>query len=190
MTTLYSWQNASCTLQQALQAISGEFIGYCISPQVFRFARCVSGVIETAAPLALDQVYEARFCNANLALRWLRDAAGQGEGTAVLLAEDQACQPADWNALSRLDGLTELDGDRVLTGVLGGDADKPGWRLMNAPRHGVLAIPLTVEASDKSRVAWRGREYIGLAPGRAGEDGNRMVVEERMLGLVIIKGEK
>lgn len=190
MTTLHSWHKENCTLIDALQGIDQELIGYCMSPQHFRFTRILNGDIETAEPLALDQVYEARFCNETVELRWLRNPENKDKGDALLLMEESASLPSEWKMQQSLKDLETLDGQRLMTGTLGGDADKPGWRMMDAPRHGKVAIPFSGEAGEKMKLAWNVREYIGNAPGLAGEDKNRMVIEERILGVQGVMGSE
>lgn len=181
--TLHAYHQSGLSLQDALAALphNATLQGYCISPAAFNFAR-YAGQLDSVEPLAIDQVYEARFFNAQVELRWLRDPAGGGEGSAVWLAEQPLHLPQGWHAAPLPDLIPLPDSHRVLTGTLASPADRAGWQTLNAPRHGTLCIPLDVPAPGQ-RPAWRVREYLGPAPGTAGEDGNHMVVEERLIGL-------
>ena len=189
MSTLYSWRKEAITLADALQSLAAnDLTGFCMGPAHFRFAHSQGGQLQFSECLELEQVYEARFFNAELELRWLRDPARQGAGMAVCLAES----PLDLDGWKKLDDLTAeplADSTRPMTGTLGGEPDEStGWPLMDAPRHGQVAVPLTNNDPGK-RPAYRVREYLGAAPGEAGVDGNRMVVEERIVGIVIAEME-
>jgi len=56
---------------------------------------------------------------------------------------------------------------------------------MHAPRHGEVAVPAIGAAGE--RLCLISREYLGAAPGTAGEDGNHLVVEERLLAIAVCK---
>jgi CRISPR-associated protein (TIGR03984 family) len=187
--TLYAWSKTAVTLTDALAAIPDELTGFCASPQAFCFARLRTGVLECAID-DRSQIIEARLGNKKAELRWLRDPAGRGEGQAVLLAEIPRSMPHGWAALPPLEGLEFWDSRRLLTGTLAPESPQPGWRSMNAPRHGVVAVPVGSDQLAHKRLKWCVREYLGPAPGSAGEDGNRIVVEERLLGLTVVKGEQ
>jgi CRISPR-associated protein (TIGR03984 family) len=187
--TLHAWRKTAVTLTDALAAIPDELTGFCASPQAFRFARLRGGTLECAID-DTSQIIEARLGNEEAELRWLRDPAGRGEGEVVLLAETRRSMPDGWASLPALEGLRACDSLRLLTGTLAPESPQPGWRAMNAPRHGVVAVPVGSDQLAHKRLKWCVREYLGPAPGSAGEDGNRIVVEERLLGLKMVKGEQ
>jgi hypothetical protein len=62
----------------------------------------------------LDQVYEARFFNNTLELRWLRDPESNGVGQAACLSEE-SITPNGWTRGSR-DDLKPLPGQYLLSG--------------------------------------------------------------------------
>jgi hypothetical protein len=184
MIRLFSYRKEGLGLADALDALGHQTLqGYCITPAAFVFARYVGGSVETVESRPIDQVYEARFFNGDVELRWLREPAGQGCGVAVWLAERPLELPTDW-AVAEMAGLEALpDCGRLMTGTLAqAMAGQPGWHEMNAPRHGRIAVPLA-DGRPGCRPAWILREYLGTAPGTAGEDGNRLVVEERIVGI-------
>jgi hypothetical protein len=187
MITLHAYRTEDMGLGDAMGALPGqELQGYCITPASFRFARASAGVIDTDAPCPQDQIYEARFFNPTLELRWLRDPGGNGAGTAVWLSEAHLNLPG-WEH-SELPDLTALPNQtRLLTGSLAQPASKrPGWCNMHAPRHGQVAVPCDQGLSG-DRIGWQVREYLGPAPGSAGEDGNHMVVEERIIAIAAVR---
>lgn len=186
MTKLYSWCRDAITLTDALQTLAKPLTGFCMSPARFCFAHWqdTKQLQLGQDPPAINQIYEARFFNAELELRWLRDPAGDGTGMAVRLSESDI-NLADWQANVTLDVEPLPDSYRLMTGTLSTEIDeKTQWPLMNAPRHGKVAVPVK-SSTTGGRLAYLVREYLGPAPGKAGEDGNRMVVEERIIELTI-----
>lgn len=186
--TLYSMRKKNIGLVAALEAAAPGVVlaGFCYSPAAAFFARWDGETLQAGDGGTLGQVYEARFFAAAGELRWLRDpqdAAGRGD--AVWLTES-ALASSDWTALSPLPDLEAIAGRRLLTGVIAGPGE-PGWSVMHAPRHGQVAVPLTCPAAAVGRrLALTNREYLGDAPGSAGEDRNRVVVEERLLSIVVL----
>lgn len=192
MTKLYTQRNQALTLNDALAAFPEQILaGFCMTPAQFVFARWDGRAVEAAAGIDLAQVYEARFFNASGELRWLRDPATAGSGSAVWIAETETMLP-EWERGQPLDvePLSESDTHRLLTGVLAEQHESlAGWRWMNAPRHGKVAVPVS-GGNAEQRLAYVVREYLGSAPGNAGKDGNKMVVEERIIGITVVEGEK
>lgn len=177
---------ANVTLPQSLQQLPEiELVGYLMSPRGFRFIRWRGGRLEGDTLPSEEQVIEARLGCPTGELRWLRNPNGKGEGVAVWLTEEQA-GPNDWAQVAQRGCQLSRDVLQLLTGTLAGAHPEggPGWSLMNAPRHG--KVPLPLDARPGERPAMRLREYLGAAPGQAGEDGNQMVIEERLLGLEVI----
>ena len=181
---LHYYRREACTLAEALAALHGVVLqGFGYTPARFVFLRWDGHALETGrVDDALDQVYEARlFEPAALELRWLRDpAAPEPRGVAVLLSET-ARAPDGWQALAPLDYQQGLDDVAHLGAPLAADAAaRPGWWRFDAPRHGKLELPLA-QARPGERLLLRRREYLGRAPGEAGRDGNRQIVETRLL---------
>lgn len=182
--TLYSLIRQEIGLTDALHgAAAGEvLVGFCYSPAHVFFVRWDGGALETGDGGNLAQVYEARLFAEAGELRWLRDPEHvQGHGDAVWLSESPV-QRSGWTRLSPLEGLEPIAGQRLLTGLLGKPV-KAGWSSMHAPRHGEVAVPAVGAAGQ--RLCFTLREYLGQAPGTAGEDGNRLVVEERLLSIAV-----
>jgi CRISPR-associated protein (TIGR03984 family) len=182
--TLYSLRRQGAGLGDALQDVAaGEVVvGFCYSPTRVFFVRWDGATLETGDPADLGQVYEARLFAEAGELRWLRDPAHvDGFGDAVWLSESRV-ECAGWVPLSPLVGLEAIAGQRLLTGVLGKPV-KAGWSSMHAPRHGEVAVPAVGAAGQ--RLCFTLREYLGQAPGTAGEDGIRLVVEERLLAIAV-----
>lgn len=187
--TLYGMRKQGISLAAALHVAAPGFalVGFCASPASAFFARWDGATLHPGDTGDLGQVYEARLFAVAGELRWLRDPeSASGLGDAAWLAET-AVGLDDWTALSPLENLDAIDGQRLLTGVLGRPGED-GWSVMNAPRHGQVTVPVAFPAKDAvgRRLAMTVREYLGDAPGSAGEDGNRLVVEERLLSIVVL----
>lgn len=148
--------------------------------------------VENPAKLRLEQVYEARLWTAHWEVRWLKDPeADDGRGRAVALAET----PLDWTGWSPLPALEDLEPledevfcRQILDGkVRTGDAPLPGWCWLKPSGRRPVAVPCS--APENAGLAYRLREYLGPAPGRAGErHGNRLVVEARILSIEPLEG--
>lgn len=173
-----------CTLEQALAALPGIALqGYGLSPARFVFLRWNGAALETGREDdALAQVYEARLFEPEaVELRWLRDAADpEPRGVAVLLSET-ARSLEGWQPLETVDYEGWIDeASQLGTPVAADAAAREGWWRFDAPRHGKLELPVS-QACAGQRLLLRRREYLGLAPGEAGRDGNRQIVETRLL---------
>jgi CRISPR-associated protein (TIGR03984 family) len=187
--TLNGMSKRSIGLAAALQAVASNtaLVGFCASPAAIFFVRWDGATLHPGDAGDLGQVYEARLFAVAGELRWLRDPENAaGLGSAAWLAETPLGVD-DWTALSPLRNLDAIDGQRLLTGVLGRPGEA-GWSFMNAPRHGQVSVPVAFPGKDAvgRRLAMTAREYLGDAPGSAGEDGNRLVVEERLLSIVVL----
>ncbi|WP_295888653.1 hypothetical protein [uncultured Thiohalocapsa sp.] len=110
----------------------------------------------------LSQVYEARLFNEDGELRWLRDPEAPGTGRAAWITEADAPAPVGFTALPSLTDLETLRGGKILS--YGNDF--PGAQVP-----GGLG-------------GYRVCEYIGRAPEPAGTDGNRIIVEHRLLSIL------
>lgn len=205
--SIFSWHHPAIALGEALAAIHGSGwkncsgdtlpIGLFYTPKKCLFGRTPSdGTIETPEDggLNLAEVFEARVFNTDGELRWLRDPEGDGTGQAVFVAEKNNAPPDGWQNGKPLTCLTLVEDDYLLWGTTTGWNKKKNWLQLATPRIGGLYVPVpsTVPPGEKKRLQLQHREYIGLAPGAAGEHGNMAVVEERLLGveeLVAGKGE-
>lgn len=182
--TLHSYRREACTLNEALAALPGLVLqGFAYAPARFVFLRWNGRTLDTGrADDDQDQFYEARLFEPEaVELRWLRDPdAARGVGTAVLLSETaRACE--GWRALPALDYEQRIDDAAYLgTPVAAEPASREGWWRFDAPRHGKLELPLG-NAQPGRRLRLLRREYVGPATGAAGQDGNREIVETRLL---------
>ncbi|WP_374690957.1 CRISPR-associated protein Csx19 [Accumulibacter sp.] len=182
--TLYSLRRNGVHLAEALHGVAAGVVlaGLCHSPMRAFFVRWDGGALAPGDGGDLAQVYEARLFAESGELRWLRDPEDAGgRGDAVWLSESPVDR-AGWLPLDPLAGLTVIAGRRLLTGVLG-EPRESGWSGMHAPRHGEVAVPAVGAAGE--RLCLISREYLGAAPGTAGEDGNDLVVEERLLAIAV-----
>jgi hypothetical protein len=175
MTTLYRYSRRDAALGECLAAAAAKanLQGYCHSPRWTRFATCddkgqLAFVPRLGSPdsEALDQVYEARFFCEAAELRWLRDPDGTGNGQAAWVSEAEGAPEGFMPLEKPLDRLTDLEILKALE-----------TRIAIQPRAELPGI------DPGKRGAYRLREYIGLAPGQAGADGNCMLVEQRILGI-------
>jgi hypothetical protein len=162
MTCLYRFTCADVTLAACLaESFSATKLhGLLQAPGEVRLIAW-PGLEQEGADALLPQVYEARLFNAHGELRWLRNPESAGTGSAAWITDAEATAPAGF---SPIESLTELEirDDRILS--YGNDfpgADIPG-----------------------GLGGYRVREYIGRAPDPAGADGNRIVVEQRVFGIL------
>jgi CRISPR-associated protein (TIGR03984 family) len=138
----------------------------------------------------LTTVFEARIFNPSCEVRWLHKSGGKGSG--VFLSEN-ASGPGDWVSLSPVGSIKEPENHRyLLWGMTVKDDAKElatGWSWLAAANIGKYAIPLAGDGLERrARLVYR--EYIGLAPGEAGDrHGNVTVCEERLLGFEWFPGE-
>lgn len=193
MIKLYTLRRDAVTLNAALEAFPDQTLaGFCMTPAKFVFAQWNGKAVETADVIDLTQVYEARFFNATGELRWLRDPAADGSGSAVWMTETETMLNG-WDTVNphlEVEPLSDTDTHRLLIGVWAESHESlVGWSRMNAPRHGKVAIPFT-GGNARQQLAYVVREYLGYAPGSAGDDENKMVVEERIIGITVVEGKK
>lgn len=190
MIKLYTQRHDAVTLNDALPAFTGQtFTGFCMTPAKFVFAQWNGNLVETANGIDLAQVYEARFFNESGELRWLRDPATEASGTAVWIAEAEL-ELAGWEKMNPVDVESLPDSQRLFTGILAEPHETlTAWSWTNAPRQGKVALPFFGGKAGR-RLAYMVREYLGDAPGCAGQDGNKMVIEERIVGIVLAEGVK
>lgn len=188
--TLYVWRRDAIGLQEALEGTGGRRLkGICYAPLACGFAEWIGGRFVAAdRRLELEQIFEGRFFDEQGEFRWLRDPAGGGKGTAIYVAD-------------QTDGFTGL-GDPEPLPVLGwcdetylvwGQScgphdDQEDWSCVSSAAIGTLLLPVG-DLPNGYRVALEVREYFALARGEAGEDGNVVVVEERLRGLKVRASE-
>jgi hypothetical protein len=166
MTSLYRYRRRDASLSDCLAAVAANapLHGYCHSPRWTRFGACdgrglltFAGQESGAATAPLDQIYEARFFCDSGELRWLRDPESDGTGQGAWVSEVQGV-PEGFESIDTLDGLTAMTGQIAIQ------------------HRAELPAPLRADPA-----AYVIREYIARAPGQAGQDGNCMVVEQRIL---------
>lgn len=191
--TLYHARCQGIPLEQALTQIATvtdqELTGLLYSPSCCEFARRRDGQAGNASgPADLSQVFEARWFNDTLELRWLRDAQSPGTGTAVCLSED-AIELDDWEVNADTD-LEPLPGQYLLSGWGSEAPNLPeGWSRLSNASVGKHLIPLADVGAHRNALLLY-REYLGPAPGAAGsEHGNWSVREERLIKLAIAEDQ-
>lgn len=156
MTTLHQYHQEKVKLADCL---SDSFAGVRLEGFLQTPSRLIwlDGTQNPAGVDGLEQAYEARlFCDRG-ELRWLRDPESAGDGRAAWLSE-QNHAPDAFEELDCIQAEDIIDGQILAYPPNPHDADAPA-------DFGGYAI----------------REYIGYAPGTAGEDGNLMVREQRIL---------
>ncbi len=186
MSKLYGYSVAGVRLADALALFSDvELTGYVQTPAHFLFCKWNNSTLEFGIAGEPEQIYEAKlFCEAG-EFRWVRNPQFGLAGNAAWVSETEKSL-SGWEPQTPLDVLP-IDGDRLMTGNVTSAHDRlAGWSWMDAPRHGKVALP----ASGIGRPVFRVREYLGNAPGSAGEDGNRMVIEERITAIGFIGIDK
>lgn len=181
---LHYYRRTGCTLNEALAALSGLALhGFGYAPARFVFLRWTGEALETGRrDDRLDQIYEARLFEPEaVELRWLRDPeAIEPRGVAVLLSES-ARTLERWQTLASRPYTQRLDhAAYVGTPVAADVAARPGWWRFDAPRHGTLELPVA-QARPRQRLVLRRAEFLGLAPGEAGQDGNHQIIDTRHL---------
>jgi CRISPR-associated protein (TIGR03984 family) len=164
------------TLLEALEGF-GPHTGICYSPQAAFFAvwdgqNAQSAHGEHLKPVD-DQIYEARFFNGEGELRWLRDSY-RATGNAAYLSESDKV-PAGWNPLPSFTAEPVL-GQYRLRGKPTNDHAPPGWSCLGEAAINTYAIPLPLGEGKLAQVNYR--EYLGLDPGAAGQDGNVVVLAQ------------
>ena len=172
-TTLYRHQCKAVALTDCLSRSFSKhrLVGYCQTPRRLLFGTWDGAVYLDANDTETDltQVYEARLFSEAGELRWLRDPESDGLGRAAWLSETDDC-PEEFSAL---DALTELG---IIDQFQLGSSVVPN-RVLTQSRAHLPGVP------SGQRGVYRIREYIGAAPGEAGTQGNRIIVEQRSLGI-------
>lgn len=185
ITMLRSWRAEGVTLESALSSFAGRALtGLCYGPGFCAWvlwngdqAQCPEEGFD------LGQVFEARFFDAGGELRWLRDPAGEGTGSAVYLSEGTTAPAEDWMPQTALEDCEVQPGRYLLWGQ-GCDTQESlqGWSHVSAASIGTRATPVSGLTAG-GNVYLDYREYIGRDCGPAGEDGNAAVLEQRFLRL-------
>jgi len=170
---LYRYQSAAIALADCLAQSFAKrrLLGYCQTPRSLLSGTWDGGAYqdEQDADADLGQVYEARFFSDDGELRWLRDPQTDRLGQAAWLSEIEAC-PDGFSALDALQELAKIDQFDLRGGIV------PN-RILTQSRARLPGVP------KGQRGVYRLREYIGPAPGEAGKQGNRIIVEQRILGI-------
>lgn len=167
-TTLYRYTHDNIPLTEALNAgwSDARLIGYVQAPDRL--------VLDTGPSAAqVPGIYEARFFNEEGELRWFHDPAVDAAGRAVWLTEqprDPVRMPSGFRPLDPLTALEAIDHLRL------GGQDRTNQVVLQT-RASIPGIP------PGERAVYIVREYLGPAPGLAGEDGNWLVIEHRIRGI-------
>jgi CRISPR-associated protein (TIGR03984 family) len=191
-TTLYTWTKGAVTFTAAMQAVAqtlgGNLVGLFYSPQTCQFGLYCNGAFldEAAKSLRLSYVYEARVFTEQGELRWWNDpATGFGQGQAAYLSEAQR-PPDGWPDCPAVRHEVVRWPNHYLLWGEGWDTNTrtlaAGWSRLAAGRIGTLPVPFG-GLQPKERLQLSTVEYFGQAPGLAGEHGNVVVVEERLVKL-------
>lgn len=190
--TLYSFTAAEITLADAVGVLSDDIAwGLCYTPARCAFALREGGRLldHKGRPLDPSQVFEARVFGPGGEMRWLRDPERQsGEGRAVYLSE-ASTGPQGWTS-SQMDHLLALENHYLLWGQMlpphpNGATPRPSWVVLGTARVGTLHVPFSGELTEGQGLRLVCREYLGPAPGDAGEQGhgNQVVRAERLCGI-------
>lgn len=192
-TALYIWTKEQMALDDALRAAEylvggAPVVGLFYSPRWCRIGLYRDGAFkdENDAPLELTHVFEGRIFSERGELRWWNDpATGFGRGKAAYLSEINR-SPEGWPhpPVGRED-LFPCPNQYLLWG----EGWKPkkrtlvaGWSCLATGRIGTLMVPFP-DLPPKERLQLTTIEYLGLDPGEAGQHGNVVVIEERLLKL-------
>ena len=197
--TVYRYRHNSISLTQSLNECAtlttmippNDFLwGLCYSPTACFWVKWKPNASNPLEILqhqsAWPRVYEARFFNAHLDLHWQAPTEDLQQGQAICLTEksDIDQPPLDWMVIPELRALKTLQTDLLLAGdVLQADSQQKDWTWVSSARLGQLSVPM-IASDPAQRFTLRSYEYIGLAPGSAGEDGNCTVIGERWYALV------
>lgn len=188
--TLYGF-SADLILADAIQALGGDCgIGLLYTPRRCCFACRGGGVLRDAdgRDTDLDQVFEARIFGPAGELRWLRDSRQAGSGRAVYLSETDR-GPGGWDQLTPIERLRVRENHYLLWGQMlsahtDGSPPRDGWALLSASRIGEVPVPFAGPLQEGQGLRLLAREYLGLAPGEAGErHGNQVVRAECLRGI-------
>jgi hypothetical protein len=196
--TLHRYKDSKVRLVKCVAEIAPTLTltGWCATPQRLF---CVSvdahgwrdhlGQPMSAADAAIAQVYEAclfhpepgpfevgALLTTGGELRWLRDPETDGVGRAAWASERDSC-PSGFTELPRLVDLTALDQIATPDGTVSN-------RVLTQTRGRLPGIAVG------TRAAWRLREYIGPAPAPAGDQGNRVIVARRLIGIDSLPSEE
>jgi CRISPR-associated protein (TIGR03984 family) len=116
-------------------------------------------------------------------LRWLNDPGPEQRHRAVILAEqNHAGALIDWVRLEQPDVIARLPQTYLLWGEGTGRQVGNGWSELATARIGALPIPLR-NVDRNQRVLLHSLEYVAEA-----EDGNAVVLDERLLKLEVPRG--
>ncbi len=185
--TLYRWRRDRIGLAACLRdCFSGQrLMGWCQTPRhLFLLGWDGAAVLDWTGkalegPDPLGQVYEARFFHSggdpDGELRWLRDPETDGFGRAAWVSETDRWAPRGFETADVLSDLEPLDALATPGGTI------PNRILIQA-RAELPGIPPGEPA------VYRIREYMGPAPEPAGDHGNWIVVEQRILGIRPLNG--
>jgi|GEM_PF-5231568 len=188
-TTLYRHCRTPVTLTDVLATLNGEgWIGLVYTPNWAGLVRYIDAQLDSPDyKVEPDQVFEARFFNKEQELRWLRHLTGDRTGDAVCLTEKKQALP-DWKPMGSWTDLEPLEGQYLIAGW-GCPLDpllKKGWSQVTNASIGTRSIPIAgLKVNGCCYLHYR--EYLGRPVGNAGNDGNCVVLEERLIGLAIPK---
>jgi CRISPR-associated protein (TIGR03984 family) len=132
-----------------------------------------------------EAVFEARVFNAIAELRWLNRENGIGK--AIVLCEDEAKKFLDVEpqAVDKIYARIDTPQTYLLWGESVGESIN-GWTKFAEARIGSFPVPIAgVTANKKQRAQFTAIEYLGEY-----EDGNVVVAEERLTGMVIVPAEE
>jgi len=199
MTTLFSYASKRhVTLANALKDCgaalqSPKTYALLYAPNWLKFGLLDGNAIPCDAngkPINLDPVYEARVFNQGAELRWLNEAASEGQ--AVLISESEYELAGHWTPDKVETALSPLDQTYLLWGIGVKTQPGTGWSRLTTARIGRLDVPIDIGANlalakpdERVRVLLEVKEYLA----EADTHGNVVVCDERLWGLkdVIVK---
>jgi len=168
-------------------AAPGEAIGLVYAPAWCGFARLVGGRL--VRPRATERreetlpadAYEVRVFTPAAELRWLKNPAGTGTGTAAIITERDLAVPGGWTPTERECERNEKSSPYLLWGRLTDNHPATGWGEVAEARVGGIPVPdANREFSPNGRVQLCVMEYI-----TADEFGSAFVCEERLTELEV-----
>lgn len=174
------------TAKEGAAPKSTDVMGLFYTPRRCWFARLAAEAPRDhlGQPVPLSSVFEMRVFGPAFELRWLHEESGRGR--AVLLGESQPGPLAGWNESVPKTCLDTIDRQYLLWGTgnaarkgRGGGAWQPGWSLLFEGQIGELAVPLAGIDTNNQRAVLNAVEYLA----EGDDDGNVVVVEERLTGL-------
>lgn len=189
--TLYRFVAGEATLEQAVQDVldlgdpGRPTFGMLSSATRFRFVRIEDGALQDpdGSRTSLAGVFEARLAGPDLELRWLHE--GEGVGRAVVLADSDLDLRGIWWERSETACLEPLKQTYLLWGTATVKPDRlkgTGWSQLGSHRVGLLDVPLD-EIAPRGRARLTAVEYVARR-----DDGNVVVIEERLTGLEVCDG--